>query len=385
MNTITQIPAKHFRNVLRSAAIVGALSLTSLMASLNDSFGQVTTTEVTAKNGEQCRIVSMEGKIIEGKFVSKTTDAVTITVSGLGDFVILMSNIASFSTNLDEPKFVHVKLSNGKDFEGQLISQSNERLILRLESNELIELKTSDVKSMELYNEKPKTEEIGETFSTRYFFNTNGFRMKKGESYVIWSLIGADYQVQATEKVSFGVITSWFGTPVIGSAKYSTSLNKNLNMSAGLLAGSTTWGARENRISGALPYMALTYGTKKANVGLSAGYGIINTPRSTEGRLLLSATGMVKVSNSLSLVFDSFIMPKGSRITETVNHHSNSEGIVIEKRSSPGFALIMPGIRWQVQENKAFQLGLGGLRTFNSNGDQGFSAPVPMLQWFRKL
>jgi hypothetical protein len=327
MNTITNIPNKHFRNVLKSAALIGALSLTGLVASVNKSYCQVSTTEVIANPGVECRIVSMAGKVIEGKFVSKSAESVTVFVNGLGNLSVPMSNVASFSTDLSDLKQVKVNRVEEKAIEGQLVFQSDERLLIKLASDELIEVKMSDVTSIEVLEAGSK-EEFGETFSTRYFFSTNGFRMKKGESYVIWSLFGADYQVQATEKVSFGVITSWFGTPVIGSAKYATSLSKNLNMSAGLLAGSTTWGARENRVSGALPYLGLTYGTRKANVGISAGYGIINTPRNTEGRLLMSATGMVKVSKSLSLVFDSFIMPKGSALDETVTTSTNSEGVV---------------------------------------------------------
>jgi hypothetical protein len=46
-----------------------------------------------------------------------------------------------------------------------------------------------------------------------------------------------------------------------------------------------------------------------------------------------------------------------------------------------GFSLLIPGIRWQMDSNKAFQFGFGGIVT---DGEL-VPAPIPMIQWFRKL
>lgn len=60
-----------------------------------------------------------------------------------------------------------------------------------------------------------------EVFATRYFLTTNGLPVAKGESYVQWNLFGPDLQFGVSDNFGLGVMTSWIGIPLIGTAKYS--------------------------------------------------------------------------------------------------------------------------------------------------------------------
>lgn len=53
-------------------------------------------------------------------------------------------------------------------------------------------------------------------------------------------------------------MTSWFGSPIIGSAKYSIPLNENTNLALGTLLGTGSWASPDYGI--ALPFAALSLG-----------------------------------------------------------------------------------------------------------------------------
>lgn len=70
---------------------------------------------------------------------------------------------------------------------------------------------------------------------------------------------------------------------------------------------------------------------------------------------------MSKLTDKFNFVFDSFIITGSSE--------------------DKGAALLIPGIRIQTQENKAFQLGFAAVA---ADGELN-PTPFPMIQWFRKL
>jgi hypothetical protein len=99
---------------------------------------------------------------------------------------------------------------------------------------------------------------------------------------------------------------------------------------------------------------------------------------------------MVKLNTKISLVFDSFISPWGPKKTTSTwidtgnlnngNYTPNYTLTTITKRS-PSLAILLPGIRWQLDPRKAFQFGFTGLYY-----DGKFVPfPVPMVQWYVML
>jgi len=199
-----------------------------------------------------------------------------------------------------------------------------------------------------------------QVFATRYFFTTNGLPIEKGEKYISFSLFGPDIQFGVGENFGVGILTSWFGTPIIGAVKYSIKLTEKNSLGIGSLFGIGSWAAPDFGL--ALPFVALTFGDRRNNINFSGGYGTIWNNGSSAGNVLFSIAGMANVGKKVSLVFDSFILP---------NSGSNNTG----------FAVLIPGIRIQAQDNKAFQFGFTGLVV---DGEL-IPAPIPMVQWYRKF
>jgi hypothetical protein len=239
-----------------------------------------------------------------------------------------------------------------------------------------------------------------EVFSTRYFITTNGLPIKKGETYALWSLLGPDFQFGVSDNVGLGVITTWIGTPLIGSAKLSIPINNEWNAGLGILLGTGSWSWPDFAL--ALPYGVLSYGDRVKNINLSFGYGGLtykvdeydiitdrsSSRRESEGNFLFSIAGMAKVGRTLSLVFDSFIVPRSGTyvVSEYYSDWDEVTGEYIEgyrdvtkKRYS--IALFIPGVRIQTNQRGAFQFGFAGIRAEG----QTIGVPFPMVQWFRKL
>ena len=88
--------------------------------------------------------------------------------------------------------------------------------------------------------------------------------MKKGDSYAMIQLVGAEYQAAVVDNLTIGGLTSWIGVPIIGSAKYAFNISENFHAAVGVLAGTGSWAAFDSY--GVLPYGALTLGNNKYNV-----------------------------------------------------------------------------------------------------------------------
>lgn len=274
----------------------------------------------------------------------------------------------------------------GYNYTGKIISQDEREIILETKENGKLAIPKYMIKSIK----ELKPEEVNEkgeyipseVFSTRYFITTNGLPIEKGESYIQWNLYGPDFQFGIGKNTGVGIMTSWIGMPVIGTFKYSISLGKKINFGLGTLLGTGSWALPDYGI--ALPFSALTLGDRRTNVTLSMGYGAVIAEGKTDGRFLLSGAALAKIGKKVSLVFDSFIMTDGGYKTVNDENTDPNTGIVTsisrqEKRA--GFALLIPGVRWQLETNKAFQFGFAGLLVKN----EFLPVPIPMIQWYRKL
>lgn len=295
--------------------------------------------------------------------------------------VILLGMIAFVSNaqitleKADPSKTYIIKTYDGATFVGRIKSYDSKEVVI--ETAKLGEL---TVPTYQLENlEEAKTSDLTEAgdyakdnlFATRYFITTNGLPIKKGEAYALINGYGPDIQYGLADNLSVGIMTSWLGTPVIGSVKYSHQINENTSIGVGALVGSMGWASLKT--GGALPFAALTAGNRKTNFTVSGGYGALwlddyDDGLDVSGEALGSLAGMARVSNALSLVFDSFIIPGLGKDT-------------------PFIALLIPGIRFQRKESFALQLGLTGLYSSNMNADSGGFAPfaLPMFQVYWKF
>jgi hypothetical protein len=208
-----------------------------------------------------------------------------------------------------------------------------------------------------------------EPFATRYFITTNGLPIAKGESYITYNLFGPDIQYGLADNLGVGVITSWIGSPIIFTTKYSFEIDKNVNGAVGLLAGTGGWASSFGL---AIPYGSITLGNRKSNITGSLGYGTIwGNENNGGGRTIVSIAAMHKISKSISLVFDSFILPTTKTYIDPFDN----------KEYKNYFALLLPGFRFQTSETGAFQFGFAGM----SFEGETFAVPFPYIQWFRKF
>jgi len=201
-------------------------------------------------------------------------------------------------------------------------------------------------------------------FSTRYFLTTNGFSNSEDGSYILFNIYGPDFQFAITDHFTAGILTTWIGSPIVGSLKYSASINESLHGAVGLLAGSSGW--LDLGLYFGVPYASATFGSRRSNLTVSAGYGLVAVDGESDARTLVSVAGTTQIWGRLAFVFDSMILPE-----------------VSDRRGTLMFA--SPGIRWFASNTTAFQFGYP-LYLINDGGTNEYgAAPFPTFGVFVKM
>jgi hypothetical protein len=272
--------------------------------------------------------------------------------------------------------FIVIK-NDGTEFVGNILKLDARELLINsvklgmvyIPKHEISTIK--EIKPGEFKNGVYFSEEV---FATMYFINTNALPLAKNENFVQWNLFGPNFQFSAAKNFGVGMMTSWVGIPVIANIRYSIPLSDKLNVGLGAIAGTGSWAFSKAGI--VMPFASLTVGTRRSNISFGYGYGQLwNRSGMGSGRSLLTIAVLKKITQKISLVFDSFIIPPGTDyLTSTTNG-----GVIANNR--PGLSLICPGFRWQRHVNSTMQFGFMGI-VYNQ---KSVPVPVPMVQWFRKF
>lgn len=175
-----------------------------------------------------------------------------------------------------------------------------------------------------------------------------------------WNWYGPDFQIGLTDRFSLGFMTTWVGSPLAATAKYGVPLSERLNLAIGGIMGTLSWAQPDQALM--VPFVSLTKGTGRSNISLSTGYGAFFGDGSADGRFVLSVGVLAAISNKMSSVFDSFILPPDGIPGESIY-------------------ILIPGLGWRTGTEKAFQFGFG---VFAFDGEIA-SVPFPMVQWYRKF
>lgn len=178
-------------------------------------------------------------------------------------------------------------------------------------------------------------------YRTRYVITTNGLPIRKGQNYGQFTLLGPEAQFHLSDKVGVGVMTSWLGTPIVGTIKYSVSLSENVHFALGGLLGTGSW--IDPDFGFALPFGAVTLGNGRYNINFSIGRGMIWNNDGVSAENLFSVGGMARITSKTSFVFDSFITEDLALLIPTLRIHRKSEGafqfgfgqLVVEGESVP--------------------------------------------------
>ncbi|MCK5821741.1 MAG: hypothetical protein KAH17_07640 [Bacteroidales bacterium] len=333
--------------------------------------------------------------------------------------VFVVAGYSSFAQTEQDSKQVIQKQvihkiikQNGSSFIGTIISKDAHEILLQTEDVGLVYIPKHEIDEIVEVKEGEKAV-TGGLFATRYFLTTNGLNINKGDNYVLWNLYGPDFQFGVADNVTLGIMTSWLGMPIIGTAKYSRKIADKVFGGVGFLGGTGSWAFPQYGLM--LPYGFLSVGDRVNNLNVSVGYGLLfserseytyiisqvpteystnsiiydnNTYNDTEGRALFSVAGMFRINDKFSFVFDSFFMLGGPETShqerrEAYNDQTNKvtySVVTVVDKSNP-LVVLSPGLRFQATENSSFQFGFTGIH-FDG---EFIPAPIPMVQWFKRI
>ena len=178
----------------------------------------------------------------------------------------------------------------------------------------------------------------------------------------------------------------------------------------GLHWGTFTYGNRKNNISFSAGFGAIRPGTSQETPGVYIGdstiytsadgtdyvdYNYPNIPFQANDDLLkspiISVAGIFQITSSASIFFDSmfaFGEVERSDIDRNYEGGDNSPFIISVTENqlvSETFAALylMPGMRFQKNENRAFQIAVAGVSVWDSGDNITF--PLPLISWFFKF
>jgi len=306
---------------------------------------------------------------------------------------------------------------DGFEYIGEILNDDGREILMetktlgtlyipKFEIKSIIELK--DKKSL-IYNEY---QPVG-PFTTRYSFTTNALPIKKGENYGMLNLYGPEAHIALTNNLNIGIMSSWIASPLILATKYSFKTEESkVNFSFGTLLGTTGY-LNGFKGYGGIHWLNITIGDRKNNFTFSGGYaylqaGILDdkpaagvysadeyyTASMESSKMLkmsygpiFSFAGIYKIGAKSSFVFDSMIgYFNYEKVSEDEEYDQDQQEwihTVTRKYNAYSTALfIMPGVRFQNTDRKAFQICVAGISTF---GDSDVSFPIPMCSWFYKF
>jgi len=371
---------------------------------------------------------------------------IIVFLNALFSVLVFAQNLESSS---DTTKYLVVK-NNGVEYIGFILSDDGREIHMITDNLGHLYIPKADIKLIKKVDEERhyrKGSYIGEgVFTTRYQFSTNAFTIEKGEHYSIVNLYGPEVHFALHDNLSVGIMATWIASPIALALKYSIpTRNEKLNFGVGTLIGSSAY-LNQARGFGGLHWAMVTYGDRRTNITLSAGYGFVDAGNGGVDRIIpsgvyygqydewngtyyfqypygsrngsglytgpvLGLAGVFAVNARTSFIFD-FIASFATRdgVYQTVSYSNTNwmdseysivSGPISYSEVTNNF-VFMPGMRFQKTEKSALQVtiaGIMGSRTYRQplsyfntfySGDSkliknNYSFPFPMLSWFFKF
>ena len=354
----------------------------------------------------------------------------------LGSFQLHAQVPNTSAPSSDTTKYIVVK-HDGNEYVGQILSDDGREVLIVTKSLGKIYIPKSDIKSMRPldYAEDVAKGEVSTAgvFTTRYQFTTNCFPIKKGENYAMLNLYGPEVHFAVHKDFSVGIMSTWIGSPIALALKYTRgTANPKINYGVGTLLGTSGY-FNQGKGYGGLHWGMITYGDRRNNATLSVGYGYFNpgmsntdfgqtiyTPgvytasngiypdipidgyyysssQSNYKAPIIGLAGQAKVGKKASFIYDCmYIMASNSYKSTTGDQQITSQydvnGMLSQVQvadfkenitagtSRQNVLVIMPGMRFQQSESKAFQISLAGVIV-----PKEISFPLPMASWFYRF
>lgn len=181
----------------------------------------------------------------------------------------------------DTTALYRIQTLDGNEYIGSILEQNEEFILLRTSNIGEITIARKSIKSMVVVE---RGQQVGDEFwlenpqATRYFWQPNGYGLKKGEGYYqnVWVFFN-QASVGITDNISLGAgvvplfLIEGTSTPAWITPKFSIPVVENrFHLGAGALVGSVI--GEDNAGFGIL-YGIGTLGTRDRNASLGVGYG----------------------------------------------------------------------------------------------------------------
>ena len=321
--------------------------------------------------------------------------------------ILLLFSLANFSfgqtgedsTAVNKGVYKIVK-NDGTEYIGQIISDDGREVLIETEALGKIYIPKSDIKLIKLIAEEfvdaSKYREVG-PFISRYYLTNNALPIKKGENYAMLHLYGPEVHFAVSDKLSIGVMATWAASPIGIALKRSfKTKNENINLSVGTIMFNSGY-LYTFRGWGGLHWGSVTIGKPGYNVTFSSGFGYVDLVENNRSRFgtgldklnrgsVSSIAALIPAGKKASFIFDSMIsISEDRRYSYFTSYSGGQPNIQTYVSGTQITGLIMPGMRFQHKENRAFQVALAGVIRYSSTFDDFLSFPVPMCSWFFKF
>lgn len=329
----------------------------------------------------------------------------------------------------DTTKFIVTK-NDGNEYIGRILSDDGREVLIETQRLGKVYILKSDIKSIRKVDYTEDVEKDGQfnsagVFTTRYQFTTNCFPIKKGENYAMINLYGPEVHFAVHKDFSIGVMSTWIGSPIALALKYTRgTANPKINYGVGSLLGTSGY-FNSGRGFGGLYWGMITYGDRRTNATLSVGFAHFNTGSVNNQTVYVPGTypsingfypelpisntikannslnvsapiiglaGQTKVGKKASFIYDCMYLMGTTKVNDgyqSIDYQTDFNGQLLQVVVGPwvpstvannrNVLIVMPGMRFQRSDSKAFQISLAGVIT------QNMSFPLPMASWFYKF
>ena len=235
-------------------------------------------------------------------------------------FLIITLGISlgsSFAQEQEEIILYHVKLNDGNEFTGEIISEDEEYVRLKTERLGEINIARKDIRSIRrvegavgqdgrFWLENPQ--------ATRYFWAPNGYGLREGEGYYqnVWVLFNqASVGISDNVSIGAGVVPLFLfagtSTPFWLTPKFSVPVVKDeINLGVGALVG-TVLG--ETDASFGILYGTSTFGSRDRNISLGMGYGF--AAGSWAKAPMINVSGIFRTGKNWYLLTENYYIKPG--------------------------------------------------------------------------
>jgi hypothetical protein len=249
----------------------------------------------------------------------------------------------AYAQNQDTVRY-RVETRDGNEFIGTIVFQDENTIRLKTEKLGEITIKKVDVKSMVPITRKADSRGrywFDNPQATRYFWQANGYGLKKGEAYYqnIWIFFN-QASVGITNNFSIGAglmplfLFAGAPSPAWLTPKFSVPIVKDkVNLGGGALIG-TVLGEEESGFG--IAYGVTTFGSRDRNLSIGLGYGYAGGGWADNPTISVSA--MIRTGERGYIITENYYI--GSAGEDVILFSIGGRRMV--KRVGIDFALIIP-------------------------------------------